>query len=123
MTYTPFTLLYVADPLASAQFYAQLLEQPALEASPGFAMFAMGPGAMLGLWRRDDVQPAAEAAPGASELALSVPSSEQVHSLHARWQALGWKVLQPPTAMDFGLTFTVQDPDGHRVRVFTPQGA
>lgn len=123
MPYTPFTLLYVADPLASAQFYAQLLEQPALEASPGFAMFALGPSAMLGLWKRDAVQPAANAAPGASELALSVQDIEQVHSLHARWQALGVAVLQPPTAMDFGQTFTVQDPDGHRVRVFTPEGA
>ena len=36
--------------------------------------------------------------------------------------ALGCIVLQQPTAMDFGYTFTVQDPDGHRVRVFAPAG-
>ena len=123
MQYTPFTLLHVADPLASAQLYAQLLGQPAVDVSPTFAMFALGSGAMLGLWKRDTVQPAASATPGASELALSVQSRDVVDSLYARWQALGCTVLQPPTAMDFGYTFTVQDADGHRLRVFTPVGA
>ena len=30
--------------------------------------------------------------------------------------------LQAPTRMDFGLTFTASDPDGHRLRVFSPAG-
>jgi hypothetical protein len=29
-------------------------------------------------------------------------------------------ILQPPTEMDFGRTFTAADPDGHRLRVFKP---
>ncbi len=29
-------------------------------------------------------------------------------------------IAQPPTAMDFGLTFVALDPDGHRLRVFAP---
>jgi hypothetical protein len=29
-------------------------------------------------------------------------------------------VIQPPTQMDFGLTMTAADPDGHRLRVFVP---
>ena len=122
MQYSPFVLFHVADPPASARWYARLLDQPAVEASPTFALFALGAGAMLGLWRRDTVQPPAYAAPGASELALAVPGRDAVDSLHARWQALGCTVLQPPTAMDFGYTFTVCDPDGHRVRVFAPEG-
>lgn len=119
---TLFTLFHVADPESSARFYAGLLERPAAEASPTFAMFGLGPGGMLGLWKRDAVAPASGGAPGASELAFAVTSREAVDARHARWQALGCTVLQAPTLMDFGYTFTVQDPDGHRVRVFAPEG-
>lgn len=126
MQHTPFNLLYVTDPQASAQLYAQLLGHPAIEVSPTFALFALGPGAMLGLWKRDTVQPAVDAtpgaAPGASELAFSVQDRRTVADEYARWQALGCTVLQPPTALDFGYTFTVQDLDGHRLRVFAPEG-
>lgn len=123
MPHTPFVLFHVADPQASAQLYAQLLGEPAIESSPTFAMFALGSGAMLGLWRRDTVQPPVVATPGASELALAVTGGrDAVDALHARWQAFGCTVLQTPTAMDFGYTFTVQDHDGHRVRVFAPEG-
>lgn len=119
---TLFTLFHVTDPEASARFYAGLLDRPAVEASPTFAMFALGAGGMLGLWKRDTVAPASGGAPGASELAFAVAGRDAVDARHARWQALGCAVLQPPTLMDFGYTFTVQDPDGHRVRVFAPEG-
>jgi predicted lactoylglutathione lyase len=118
-----FTLLHVSDPAASARFYATLLGQPAIEASPTFAMFALGPGAMLGLWKRDTVAPASAGAPGASELGLAVADRAAVDAHHARWTDLGCTLLQAPTAMDFGYTCVVQDPDGHRLRVFTPEGA
>lgn len=121
MSETFFTLFHVTDPEASARFYAGLLQRSALEASPAFAMFALGPGAMLGLWRRDAVEPASGGAPGACELALAMQDRDAVDQCHARWRALGCVVLQAPTAMDFGYTFTVQDPDGHRVRVFAPE--
>ncbi len=119
---TSFTLFHVADPETSARFYAGLLNQPAVESSPTFVMFALGSGAMLGLWKRDTVLPVSGGAPGASELAFAVQDRAAVDARHARWRALGCTVLQPPAAMDFGYTFTVQDPDGHRVRVFAPEG-
>lgn len=119
---TLFTLFHVADPEASARFYAQLLDRPAAEVSPTFAMFPLGPEAMLGLWKLDTVQPASGGQPGASELAFAVQGRDAVEARHARWRALGCTVLQAPTAMDFGYTFTAQDPDGHRLRVFAPEG-
>ena len=85
-------------------------------------MFALGPGAMLGLWKRDTVLPASGGVPGASELAIAVQHRDAVKERHARWGALGCAVLQAPVVMDFGYTFTVADPDGHRVRVFAPEG-
>jgi predicted enzyme related to lactoylglutathione lyase len=117
-----FTLLHVSDPAASARFYEALLERSPLEASPSFAMFALGPGAMLGLWRREGVAPASAGSPGCSELALAVADRATVNARHARWVTLGITPLQAPTAMDFGYTVVVQDPDGHRIRVFTPEG-
>lgn len=114
-----FVLLYVADPLASAAFYARLLGKPAVEASPGFALFALESGVMLGLWAAAGVQPAATA-PGGAELAFTVADAAAVDERCQAWRALGLPILQPPTQMDFGTTFTAQDPDGHRLRVFAP---
>ena len=45
-----FTVLYVTDVSASTKFYTDLLARPPVEASPGFALFALKSGMMLGLW-------------------------------------------------------------------------
>ena len=114
-----FIILYVKNATESAAFYAQLLAKPALDAAPNFAMFALGGGLMLGLWAAHDVQPAATPVGGA-ELAVALGDKEAVRACHARWQGLGVPVIQAPTEMDFGFTFTALDPDGHRLRVFAP---
>jgi catechol 2,3-dioxygenase-like lactoylglutathione lyase family enzyme len=113
-----FILLYVANPAASARFYAGLLGHEPVEASPTFAMFALSSGVMLGLWGRDGVEPGATP-PGGGELAFAVPD---IAPVHAEWLARGLPILQSPTDMDFGRTFLAADPDGHRLRVFTPAG-
>ncbi|HUN91031.1 MAG TPA: VOC family protein [Burkholderiaceae bacterium] len=117
-----FVLLYVRDPLASATFYAKLLGSPAREASPGFAMFDLAPGTMLGLWRRDDVLPHPVVGPGAAEVAFSVTDAAAVHARCAAWRGLGVRIVQEPGPMDFGFTFVGTDPDGHRLRVFAAAG-
>lgn len=114
-----FILLYVADARKSAAFYEDLLGKPPAEASPSFAMFPLESGVMLGLWGAEGVAPAATA-PGGSELAFAVENDETVTRRHADWTARGLSILQKPTRMDFGLTFTAADPDGHRLRVFAP---
>jgi predicted enzyme related to lactoylglutathione lyase len=111
-------ILYVERVEASAAFYAALLGRPPTEASPTFAMFAMGEGAGLGLWSRRTVAPPAAAA-GGGELAFS---AEDVDAVHAAWRVRGLTIAQPPTDMDFGRTFVALDPDGHRLRVFAPPG-
>ena len=115
-----YCLLYVADPLRSAAFYEGVLGRKPLEASPGFAMFALAEGAMLGLWARNDVQPPASAGPGSSEVCLQVGDDAAVDELHGKWSRRGLPIAQPPTRMDFGRTFVALDPDGHRLRVFAP---
>lgn len=120
MTEPNFVILYVKDPSASAAFYADVLGRAPVEASPTFVMFALSTGVMLGLWLRDNVVPAADAAPGGAELAITVPNADAVRATHADWSRRKLPIAQTPTAMDFGLTFVALDPDGHRLRVFAP---
>jgi predicted enzyme related to lactoylglutathione lyase len=115
-----FIILYVDSPEASARFYAGLIGAEPLEASPTFTMFALPSGAMLGLWSRHTVEPAAQAAGGGGEIAMTVADKAAVDARHADWQGRGLAILQPPTELDFGRTFVALDPDGHRLRVFCP---
>jgi len=112
-----FVILYVDNPPASADFYADLLGRPPVEVSPTFAMLPLREGVMLGLWSRHTVAPAASAAGGGTEIALAVESFDAVDALHADWSGRGLAIAQAPTVMDFGRTFVALDPDGHRLRV------
>lgn len=108
-------ILYVASAPASEAFYSKVLGMTAIESSPGFAMFALGYGMMLGLWTKAGVEPAATA-PGGVELGFPMADDAALDALHAKWKADGLKIVQPPVTMDFGYTFTAEDPDGHRLR-------
>ena len=113
-----YTILYVADPVASARLYGGLLDAHAIDIQPTFSLFALEGGRMLGLWARDSVKPAAAFQGSASELAFRVTDAAQVDALHADWRERGLAILQDPQMLDFGYTFTAADPDGHRLRVF-----
>ncbi|MCV2357918.1 drug:proton antiporter [Paucibacter sp. TC2R-5] len=122
MTQPNFILFYVSSPLESAAFYARLLGREPIEASPTFALFALDAGLMLGLWARHTVEPLVEpgTAAATSELAFALPDRPALDGLHGAWIALGLPIIQSPTSMDFGYTFTALDPDGHRLRAFAP---
>ncbi|MCV2369224.1 VOC family protein [Roseateles oligotrophus] len=122
MTQPNFILLYVSSPPESAAFYARLLGREPIEATPTFAMFALDSGVMLGLWARHTVEPmvAPGSAKAGSELAFAQRDMAAVDGLHVEWMALGLPIIQSPTSMDFGYTFTAVDPDGHRLRAFAP---
>jgi predicted lactoylglutathione lyase len=55
---------------------------------------------------------------GGVELSFSLPDEAAVRDTYAAWTKLGLEVVQEPTHMDFGFTFVVADPDGHRLRPF-----
>ena len=112
-------ILYVEDPMKSAAFYEKLLQAKPVEASPGFAVFALAPPTMLGLWKRADVLPKVTAPTGCNEVSFQVDSKDIVGQFFEASKKIGATVLQEPAQMDFGYTFTVADPDGHRLRVFT----
>ena len=113
-----YTILYVADPQASARLYAKVLDAQHVEAAPTFVLFPLENGRMLGLWAKSAAEPAADFHGSASELAFRVGDEAEVDALHGTWRENGLRILQAPTRMDFGYTFTAADPDGHRLRVF-----
>jgi len=115
-----FVLLYVDRPDLSAAFYAGLLGREPLEVSPTFALFKLDSGMRLGLWSRHTVEPAAQAAFGGVELGFPVTDYAAVDAMHADWRDRGWPIAQAPVELDFGRTFVALDPDGHRLRVFSP---
>jgi predicted enzyme related to lactoylglutathione lyase len=113
-----YTILYVADPQASARVYANLLDTQHIETSPTFVLFPLENGRMLGLWAKSAAEPAADFHGSGSELAFRVGDEAEVDALHGKWRDSGLRIVQAPTRMDFGYTFTAADPDGHRLRVF-----
>lgn len=116
-----YLLLYVDDPGRSALFYRDLLALSPVELSSTFALFALKSGLMLGLWSRHTVEPAASMTGGGGELGFPVATPALVDQTHDRWTAQGLTILQPPCDLDFGRTFVAVDPDGHRLRVFSPR--
>lgn len=118
MTKLNLALLFVTDPSRSADFYSSLLGSQPVERSSNFAMFVLSNGFKLGLWRRSEVVPLADGAPGASELVFAAESDREVDDLFAEWTGNGIVIAQNPTRMDFGYTFVGLDPDGHRLRVY-----
>ena len=53
-----------------------------------------------------------------NQISFTEPDKAALLATHDAWKALGLTILQAPTDMDFGFTFTAEDPDGHRLRPF-----
>jgi len=118
-----FVLLYVANPAASAKFYADLLDSKASEMSPTFAAVPLRDGLTLGLWARDEVEPNGAKLANAGELSCDVADIAALRATHDDWRKRGVTIDQPPRRMPFGDTFVALDPDGHRIRVVAPAAA
>jgi predicted enzyme related to lactoylglutathione lyase len=114
------TLLHVADPLKSADLYAKIFGVAPVDTAKTFSMFALPNGMKIGLWLKEDVEPKATA-PGGVEMSFTEADRDAVAERAEAFRKLGLTILQEPTDMDFGFTFTAADPDGHRIRVFAPR--
>lgn len=112
-----YLLLAVKNPRESAKLYTQLLGREPVENSDSFVLYVLPTGLKIGLWIASEVEPK-PAAPGGIEIAFSEKSRDAVLGTYEAWKKLGLRVLQEPTDMDFGFTFVVEDPDGHRLRPF-----
>lgn len=110
-----FTLLFVANPQKSGLFYQEILGLKPIEESPTFVMFALKNGVMLGLWSKYTAEPRVDAPAGALEICFP---AENVDALYEEWGRKQVTIAQKPTDMDFGRTFVILDPDGHRIRIY-----
>ncbi|WP_105428824.1 VOC family protein [Neorhizobium sp. T6_25] len=119
MVHPDFTILFVDNPLASADFYQSLFGVEPVERSPTFALFVLNTGMKLGLWSRHTAEPSVKGeCGGGSEICFRHNDAASVDKAYADWTNRGLRVLQTPVEMDFGYTFVVTDPDGHRLRVY-----
>jgi len=112
-----YILLAVRDPLKSAALYTEILGTEPVEKATTFVLYVLANGGKIGLWLADDVEPKAKPA-GGMEISFTEPDKAALLATYEAWKALGLTILQPPTDMDFGFTFTAEDPDGHRLRPF-----
>lgn len=115
-----FVILYVKDPAASAHFYADLFGVEPVEASPFFVMFALPSGMRLGLWAKHTVEPMVKKDSGGAELIFSEKDEVDVADRYDQWSRRGLVIEQEPVTLEFGRTFVALDPDGHRLRVYSP---
>ncbi len=110
-----FLVLFVANPQKSSLFYQELFEIKPIEESPTFVMFALKNGVMLALWSKYTAEPRVEAPPGSTEVCFP---TDNVDALYEAWSKKQLVIAQKPTDMDFGRTFLILDPDGHRIRIY-----
>ncbi|MCV9966552.1 drug:proton antiporter [Pararhizobium sp. BT-229] len=114
-------VLPVESPAESAVFYMAMFGALPLELSPTYAVVLMNDALKLGLARRKRLPATANTTD--AELPIFVAGREGVDALHDEWRRKGVTILQEPISLDSDYTFTCSDPDGHRLRVFTPQAA
>ncbi|KKC99517.1 VOC family protein [Photobacterium halotolerans] len=113
-------LLYVKNPETSADFYRQLLGREPVAAHPTYVAFEFENGFNLSLWSEQARNFVSGGEGHRSEFAFMVPDDDQVKALYDQWQTAGVVIEQPLHDAVFGLTFVALDPDGHRIRVCTP---
>lgn len=109
-----YVLLFVQNPLVSADFYKKILGLVPVELSSTFALFILNNGVKLGLWSYKTAEPKVTAQAGAMEITFI---DEDVDKIYQEWVNLSIPIIQVPTEMDFGRTFVALDPDGHRIRI------
>ncbi len=115
-----FVILYVKDATASARFYSDLFATEPVEVSPFFVMYSLPSGMRLGLWAKHTVEPMVKKDSGGSELIFSEPDEMSVADRYDDWARRGLVIEQEPVTLEFGRTFVALDPDGHRLRVYSP---
>ncbi len=113
-------LLYVSDPLASAAFYEKLFETAPAARFPTYAALSFPNGLTVGLWSTQAKNFVSGGAGHRSEIAFMVADESDVRRMHDRWVEDGVTIEQPLHEAVFGWTFVAIDPDGHRLRVCTP---
>jgi predicted lactoylglutathione lyase len=109
-------LIYVSDIEYSTELYKKLFKVDPVFSSPRYVAFDAGGKSLFAIWT-GGITPDVSAT-RFSEIGIMLPSNEEVDQVFKEWQKNpDIKILQEPRIEVFGLTFLVQDPDGHIIRV------
>jgi catechol 2,3-dioxygenase-like lactoylglutathione lyase family enzyme len=120
MTDPNLVILYVDDPTRSRQFYQKLFGKLPVAAFPNYVAFEFEGRFSLGLWSTSAANFVSSGTGHRSEIAFMVENGEAVDKVYDAWRALDVAIEQEPMVAVFGRTFVALDPDGHRLRVCTP---
>lgn len=113
-------LFYVDNPEKSAAFYENIFGVAPKAVFPTYVAFEFENGLTFSLWSTKAKDFVSSGSGHRSEIAFMVPDNDTVKALYAKWQGAGMVIEQPLHEAVFGLTFVATDPDGHRIRVCTP---
>lgn len=120
MLSTDISILYVSNVMKSAVVYTGLFGINPVEKNPSFTLFVIENGFKLGLWSCYTVEPGVNQIVNipSGEIVFTVQDKTEVDALYQTWGAqYQVVVIQKPAQLDFGYSFAVLDPDGHRLRV------
>lgn len=113
-------LFYVDDPLKSTSFYEKIFNQKPAAAYPTYVAFEFPNGFTFSLWSTQAKDFVSSGKGHRAELAFLVKDDDAVRELRDAWGKIGVTIEQDLHEAVFGLTFVALDPDGHRIRVCTP---
>ena len=114
-------IFYVDDIARSLKFYSELFNLKPSISSPFYVMFKLDNSFEIAIYDRKKLQPQAGAMSSSVELCFVVADRAALDELHEQWVQKGIEIIMPPTKMYFGgVHFMGLDPDGHRLRVGTP---
>lgn len=120
MTPPNLLIFYVQNPIESGAFYEKLFGFKPNSVVPTFVSFVLGNGFHFALWSTTAKNFVSSGTGNRSELAFMVSEDQEVRRLRDEWGKLGVIIEQDLAQAVFGLTFVALDPDGHRIRVCTP---
>ncbi|MFD2343285.1 glyoxalase [Sinorhizobium terangae] len=113
-------LSYVRNPAESSAFYSRLLGRQPSASFPTYVAFEFDSGLSLGLWSMSAENFHTAGSGNRTELAFMVENDAAVERIYGVWRQEGVTIEQELMTAVFGRTFVALDPDGHRLRVCTP---
>lgn len=113
-------VLYVENPAHSSHFYENVFCKAPSASFPNYVAFELLNGLNLGLWSTKAANFVSGGTGHRAEIAFMVADDAAVDQVYRQWVTAGVRIEQKPHMAVFGRTFVALDPDGHRLRVCTP---
>jgi catechol 2,3-dioxygenase-like lactoylglutathione lyase family enzyme len=109
-------LIYVSDIERSTHYYSKIFNYKPIFKSPRYVVFTIDGEAQFAIWSGGTTPD--NTVPRFCEIGIMLPSDKAVETLFEDWKKSDEiKFSRDLYTEVFGLTFLVEDPDGHIIRV------